>query len=78
MKFTYPNWHPLHKKSLQNQLRHSADKSGLAPGSLVHIGEMHDASTTISVIQYNEENLIHHKDVLFSEHIYCRCLRHEL
>ncbi len=67
MKFTYPSWHRLHHENNQKAPKSSADKSGLPPGSLVHIGKVHDTSTTVSVIQYNEKTLTHHDDVLTSK-----------
>ncbi|WP_080522148.1 magnesium/cobalt transporter CorA [Methyloprofundus sedimenti] len=67
MKFTYPHWHRLHQQSDQMELNSSADKSGLPPGSLVHIGEVHDITSKISIIQYNADTLVQHEDVIFSE-----------
>ncbi|MCF7969649.1 MAG: magnesium/cobalt transporter CorA [Methylococcaceae bacterium] len=67
MKFTYPVWHKHHQQGEQKERYSSADKSGLPPGSLVHIGEVHNINTNVSVIQYNDDSLVHHDDVLFSE-----------
>jgi len=67
MKFIYPHWHRLHKQSDQIELNSSADKSGLPPGSLVHIGEVHHSKSKISIVQYNAGNLVQYEDVLFSE-----------
>ncbi len=57
MKFTYPAWHRLHKRSHIKALNSSADKSGLSPGSLVHIGKIHDIECKITVVQYNADAL---------------------
>lgn len=35
----------------------ASDKSGMPPGSLVHIGEVHEKETNISVVNYNKENI---------------------
>ncbi len=35
-----------------------SEKSGLPPGSLVHIGDVHTAATEISLFDYNRENLV--------------------
>lgn len=67
MKFTYPAWHKHHQQGEQKERYSSADKSGLPPGSLVHIGEVHDISSTISVVQYSTEKLLQHNDLIFSE-----------
>ncbi|WP_305908801.1 magnesium/cobalt transporter CorA [Methylomarinum sp. Ch1-1] len=57
MKFTYPSWHRLHKQNDKEALTSAAAKSGLPPGSLVHIGERHTASCKIYVTQYNADKL---------------------
>ncbi|MCB1948237.1 magnesium/cobalt transporter CorA [Nitrosomonas sp.] len=54
MNFEFPEWHRLHKQKDKATLSSAADKSGLPPGSLVHIGEKHATSSRISVIQYND------------------------
>ena len=57
MDFKYPAWHRLHKQKDKTVLSSAADKSGLPPGSLVHIGEKHETASRIFVTQYNEETL---------------------
>ncbi len=57
MKFTYPTWHPLHRHDGQQSLHSSAHKSGLPPGSLVHIGKIHTPGCRITVTQYNATSL---------------------
>ncbi|HNP26503.1 MAG TPA: magnesium/cobalt transporter CorA [Nitrosomonas sp.] len=57
MNFKYPAWHRLHKQTDKIVLSSAADKSGLPPGSLVHIGKKHETACRISVTQYNEETL---------------------
>lgn len=59
MKYAYPHWHRLHKED--KALNSSADKSGLSPGSLVHIGKIHDSQCKISITQYNPETLQQHR-----------------
>ena len=34
-----------------------SDKSGMPPGSLVHIGDIHDVITTVSVIDYSSDSI---------------------
>lgn len=65
MKFTYPSWHRLHKE--EKALNSSADKSGLSPGSLVHIGEIHEKECKISVTQYNPDTLLQHDTASIAE-----------
>lgn len=60
MNFKIPKWHRLHKKADETALTSSADKSGLPPGSLVHIGEKHETECKISVTQYNADKLLQH------------------
>ncbi len=60
MNFKIPTWHRLHKKKDETVLNSSADKSGLPPGSLVHIGERHETECKISVTQYNADTLLQH------------------
>ena len=55
MNFKYPEWHHLHKKTDNTLLSSAADKSGLPPGSLIHIGEKHETVSRISVIRYNDQ-----------------------
>jgi len=54
MNFKYPEWHRLHKKTDNQVSSSAADKSGLPPGSLIHIGEKHESVSRISVVQYND------------------------
>ncbi len=61
MKFKYPTWHRLHKQQAETALYSPADKSGLPPGSLVHIGEIHQTECKISLIQYNLDSLAQHE-----------------
>ncbi len=42
-------------------LNSAADKSGLPPGTLIHIGEKHESKSKISVTQYNADALITHE-----------------
>ncbi|MDP1557919.1 MAG: magnesium/cobalt transporter CorA [Nitrosomonas sp.] len=58
MSFKFPTWHRLHQQTDKTVLHSSADKSGLPPGSLVHIGEKHEAGSKISVTQYNLDTLL--------------------
>lgn len=60
MNFKIPAWHRLHKQADKTELISSADKSGLPPGSLVHIGEKHEIESKISVTQYNADKLLQH------------------
>ncbi len=55
MNFEFPHWHHLHKQKNKTTLSSAAEKSGLPPGSLVHVGEKHDTTGKISVIQYNDQ-----------------------
>lgn len=67
MKFTYPKWHHLYKKADREDLHTPADKAGLPPGSLVHIGEVHDTESKISIIQYDKDTLVQHDDISMVE-----------
>ena len=60
MNFKLPTWHHLHKQRDNTAPNSSADKSGLPPGSLVHIGEKHETECKISVTQYNADKLLQH------------------
>ncbi|MGZ8185750.1 MAG: CorA family divalent cation transporter, partial [Methylobacter sp.] len=40
--------------------RHVSTKSGLPPGSLVHVGEVHDHEHRISVVSYNDSTIERH------------------
>jgi magnesium transporter len=48
-------------------LRRAAGKSGLPPGTLVHIGKKHTSASKISVTQYNADTLIQHKITSIAE-----------
>ena len=67
MKFDAPKWHRLHTQPETFEPHSSADKAGLPPGSLVHIGQIHEMESTISVIQYNAESLTQHPLVSIDE-----------
>ncbi|MBE0470552.1 MAG: magnesium/cobalt transporter CorA [Methyloprofundus sp.] len=67
MKFIYPEWHRLHHQDQQKALKRAADKSGLPPGSLVHIGAVHELDSRISVVQYNEEKLVEYNELSYTE-----------
>ncbi len=60
MSFKFPTWHRLHQQVEKTALNSSSDKSGLPPGSLVHIGEIHDTKCKITVTQYNADKLLQH------------------
>jgi magnesium transporter len=42
---------------MPESLTTASEKTGLRPGSLVHVGNVHDAETKISIIDYNKDNL---------------------
>lgn len=42
---------------MNESLKNTSDKSGLPPGSLVHVGDVLVAETRISVVDYSKENL---------------------
>ncbi len=67
MNFKFPTWHRLHKQADKTVLNSSANKSGLPPGSLVHIGEKHEIKCKISVTQYNADTLLKHDTASISE-----------
>tara|TARA_R110002073_G_scaffold313359_1_gene485210 strand:- start:1227 stop:2339 length:1113 start_codon:yes stop_codon:yes gene_type:complete len=67
MNFTFPTWHHLHNQTDKIVLNSPADKSGLPPGSLVHIGEKYETECKISVTQYNADKLLHHDIASVSE-----------
>ncbi len=50
----YRTSQPFDKTALSS----SADKSGLPPGTLIHIGEKHESKCKIAVTQYNADTLI--------------------
>lgn len=60
MNFKFPTWHRLHKQTDKTVLNSSSNKSGLPPGSLVHIGEKHETECKITVTQYNADTLLKH------------------
>ena len=42
---------------MTESLNTPSKKSGLAPGSLIHVGETHESETRISVIDYSKVNI---------------------
>jgi len=42
---------------VSDSISNVSDKAGMSPGSLVHIGEMVDAESRMSVIDYSQENI---------------------
>ncbi len=60
MNPTFPSGRHLHHRSDKTVLSSAADKSGLPPGTLIHIGEKHESKSKISVTQYNADTLIRH------------------
>ncbi len=60
MNFKIQKWHRLHDRTDNTTLNSSADKSGLPPGALVHIGEKHETECKITVTQYNADTLLQH------------------
>lgn len=67
MNFTFPSWHRLHQQTDKKVLSRAADKSGLPPGTLIHIGEKHESECKITVTQYNADTLIRHEITSISE-----------
>ncbi|PXW84951.1 magnesium transporter [Nitrosomonas sp. Nm84] len=55
------------RQSDKTVLSSSADKSGLPPGTLIHIGEKHGSECKISITQYNADTLIRHDIVSITE-----------
>jgi magnesium transporter len=45
---------------MPESLSYASKKSGLPPGSLVHVGEVHEHEHKITVISYNPETIIRH------------------
>ncbi|MGZ5028043.1 MAG: CorA family divalent cation transporter, partial [Methylobacter sp.] len=45
---------------MSESLSYSSEKSGLPPGSLVHVGEVHEHEHKITVISYNKSTLVNH------------------
>lgn len=58
MNPTFPSRRHLHQQTGKTVLSSAADKSGLPPGTLIHIGERHASECKISVTQYNADTLI--------------------
>jgi len=69
MSLTFPSWHRPHqqKQTDKTVLSSAADKSGLPPGTLIHIGEKHESECKISVTQYNADTLLRHEIASISE-----------
>lgn len=57
MKFTYPKWHRLAQQNAPDTPTSSSHKSGLPPGSLIHIGQVHHEQSKITVNQYNPDKI---------------------
>ena len=45
---------------MSDSLSTVSDKSGMPPGALVHVGNVHEATTRLSVIDYTSENVSEH------------------
>ncbi len=58
MNFTLPSERHAQQQSNKTVLSSAADKSGLPPGTLIHIGEKHESECKISITQYNTDTLI--------------------
>ena len=58
MNPTLPPGRHLHQQADKTVLSSAADKSGLPPGTLIHIGEKHESECKITVTQYNVDTLI--------------------
>ncbi|MDO8334685.1 MAG: magnesium/cobalt transporter CorA [Nitrosomonas sp.] len=67
MGFSIPTSQQLHSQTSKTSLSSAADKSGLPPGTLIHIGEKHASECKISVTQYNADTLIKHEITSISE-----------
>lgn len=67
MKFKYPKWHRLYKQVKTGELISPAQKSGLPPGSLVHIGEAHHKQSIVSAVQYNAVTLNQYDTISLTE-----------
>lgn len=67
MNSTLPSEHHAPQQSDKTVLSSVADKSGLPPGTLIHIGEKHEAACKISITQYNTDTLIRHDTVSIAE-----------
>ncbi|SET36739.1 magnesium transporter [Nitrosomonas marina] len=57
MNLEYPRWHRLHQQQDKTASISAADKSGLPPGALIHVGEKHESPGKISVVQYNDQTI---------------------
>lgn len=42
---------------MTKSLNNASEKSGLPPGSLIHVGDIHESVTRMSVIDYSKENI---------------------
>jgi magnesium transporter len=42
---------------MTKSLNNASEKSGLPPGSLIHVGDVHESVTRMSVIDYSKENI---------------------
>lgn len=67
MNPTLPSGRHLHQQTGKTALSSAADKSGLPPGTLIHIGERHASECKISVTQYNADTLIRQEISSISE-----------
>ncbi len=67
MNSTLPPARHAPQQSDKTVLSSAADKSGLPPGTLVHIGEKHGSECKISITQYNTDTLIRHDTVSIAE-----------
>src|SRR5688500_614138 len=57
----------LHQQTGKTASSRAADKSGLPPGTLIHIGKRHESECKISVTQYNADTLIRQEISSISE-----------
>lgn len=67
MKLKVPAWHRLHSEKVKTDVITAADKSGLPPGVLIHVGEFHQSDSHISVVTYNQETLLQEDRVSLDE-----------
>ena len=67
MGFSIPTSQQLHSQTSKTSLSSAADKSGLPPGTLIHIGEKHESECKITVTQYNADTLVKHEITSISE-----------
>lgn len=54
---TLRSYQQINKKKLSS----ASDKSGLPPGTLIHVAERHESKSKISVTQYNADTLVRHE-----------------